>query len=108
ATATASPTATATATATATPTATPTKALNLSTRMRVDAGDNAGIGGFIVTGNVSKRVIVRGLGPSLTKFGFSSAELLADPTLELHGPGGFATVINNDWKDSQQAEIQGA
>ena len=76
--------------------------------MRVDAGDNAGIGGFIVTGNTSKRVIIRGLGPSLTKFGFSSSELLADPTLELHGPSGFATVINNNWKDSQEAEIQAA
>jgi hypothetical protein len=44
----------------------------------------------------------------LTKFGFSSAELLADPTLELHGPSGFATVINNNWKDWQQASIQAA
>jgi hypothetical protein len=31
---------------------------------------------------------------------------LADPTLELHGPGSFATVMNNNWRDSQQAEIQ--
>jgi hypothetical protein len=108
ATATASPTATPSATATATPTASPTKALNVSTRMRVDSGDNAGIGGFIVTGNTSKRVIVRALGPSLTKFGFSSSQVLADPTLELHGPSGFATVINNDWRDSQEASIQAA
>jgi hypothetical protein len=110
ATATASPTATPSASPKATPTAPPTvtQAINLSTRMRVDAGDNAGIGGFIITGNNPKHVIIRGLGPSLTKFGFSSSEVLADPTLELHGPSGFATVINNDWKDSQQASIQAA
>jgi hypothetical protein len=83
-----------------------TQAVNLSTRMRVDTGDNAGIGGFIVTGSVPKHVILRGLGPSLTKFGFTAAEVLADPTLEVHGPSGFATVINNNWRDSQEATIQ--
>ena len=51
-------------------------------------------------------MIVRGLGPSLTKFGFPTSELLADPTLELHGPSGFTTVTNNDWKDSQRTQIE--
>jgi hypothetical protein len=101
-TAVASPTPTATATASATPI---TQAVNLSTRMRVDTGDNTAIGGFIVSGNAPKRVMIRGLGPSLTSFGFPSSELLADPTLEVHGPSGFITVINNDWKDSQQSSI---
>jgi hypothetical protein len=106
-TATASPTSTASPSPKATPTAPPneTQAINLSTRMRVDTGDNTAIGGFIVSGNTPKRVIIRGLGPSLTSFGFPSSELLADPTLEVHGPSGFITVINNDWKDSQQASI---
>jgi hypothetical protein len=82
-----------------------TQAVNLATRLRAETGDNAGIGGFIITGSVPKRVIIRGLGPSLTSFGFPAGELLADPTLELHGPGSFATIFNNDWKDSQQASI---
>jgi hypothetical protein len=91
-----------------TPIPTPiTQAVNLSTRLRADTGDNAGIGGFIITGSAPKHVLVRGLGPSLTQFGFSSSEVLADPTLELHGPSGFATVFNNDWKDAQQSQIQG-
>jgi hypothetical protein len=71
----------------------------------VDLGDNAGIGGFIITGNVPKHVVVRAIGPSLTRFGFSSAEVLADPTLELHGPGSFQTMTNNNWKDTQEAQI---
>jgi hypothetical protein len=73
--------------------------------MRVDTGDNAGIGGLIITGNAPKHVVVRALGPSLTKFGFAPSELLADPTLELHGPGSFGTISNNNWKDSQPAEL---
>ena len=39
---------------------------NISTRLRVQTGDNAMIGGFIITGNRTKTVIVRGIGPSLT------------------------------------------
>lgn len=74
--------------------------------MRVDTGDNAGIGGFYITGNVPKRVVVRALGPSLTSFGFPSSALLPDPILELHGPGNFGTITNNNWKDNQQAQIQ--
>jgi hypothetical protein len=80
--------------------------INLSTRLRVDLGDNAGIGGFIITGSVAKHVVIRAIGPSLTGFGFPASQLLADPSLELHGPGSFATVMNNNWRDTQEAEIQ--
>ena len=74
--------------------------------MRVDTGDNAGIAGFIITGNVPKHVVVRALGPSLTSFGFPSSALLADPVVEIHGPGNFGIITNNNWKDTQQAQIQ--
>jgi hypothetical protein len=72
--------------------------------MRVQTGDRVGIGGFIVTGTGPKRVIVRAIGPSLTRFGI--VDVLADPVLELHGPAGFVTIINNNWRDTQEAEIQ--
>ena len=75
------------------------KALNIATRMRVEAGDNALIGGFIITGSASKKVIIRGLGPST---GVSGA--LADTTLELHKADG-STFFNDNWRDSQEAEI---
>jgi uncharacterized delta-60 repeat protein len=112
ATATATPTATAAATPTATPAASPTsspaatptpsptpasQAINLSTRMRVQAGDNVGIGGFIITGTAPKHVLLRGIGPSLTGSGVPDA--LADPVLELHGPGAFVTITNDNWRD---------
>jgi hypothetical protein len=78
--------------------------LNIATRLRVQTGDNALIGGFIVTGSAPKKVIVRAVGPSLTNLGIAGA--LADPALELHGPEGFATITNDNWRDTQQAEIQ--
>jgi len=80
----------------------PSNLLNISTRLNVQTGDNVLIGGFIITGTDPKKVIVRGIGPSLGAFGVVGA--LADPTLELHEPDG--TVVTNDnWKDTQEAEI---
>jgi hypothetical protein len=77
--------------------------VNLSTRLLVQTGDNIGIGGFIITGNDPKHVLIRGMGPSLAGF---LSNVLGDPVLELHGPGSFVTITNNNWKDSQQAAIE--
>ena len=76
----------------------------MSTRLRVLTGDNVGIGGFIIEGTTPKRVLLRGIGPSLSQFGIPSP--LPDPILELHGPEGFVTVTNNNWRDTQEADIQ--
>ena len=65
--------------------------------MRVQAGDNVGIGGFIISGTAPKHLLVRAIGPSLTQFGVPNP--LADPVLELHGPAPFATVNNDNWQD---------
>lgn len=67
---------------------------NISTRLRVETGDNVLIGGFIVPGNQAKRVVIRAIGPSLP---FS--DKLANPTLELHGPNGLIES-NDNWVDS--------
>ena len=79
------------------------QAINLSTRMRVQTGGNVGIGGFIITGNVPIRVLIRAIGPSLTQLS-GVPDALADPRLDLQGPGpsgGF----NDNWRDTQEAEI---
>ncbi len=75
-------------------TAQPTKLANISTRLRVETGDNVLIGGFIITGAAPKKVIVRAIGPSLPVPG-----KLENPTLELHGPGGLITSIDN-WREA--------
>ena len=42
----------------------------------------------------------------MTAFWYSSADVLADPVLELHGPAGFTTITNDNWRDTQEAAIQ--
>ena len=101
------PAATPTPEPTATPTATPTpgaQAVNLSTRMLVQTGDRVGIGGFIITGSGPKHLLLRAIGPSLQP---DIPNALADPVLELHGPGGFVTITNDNWREdpAQEAAI---
>lgn len=76
--------------------------LNISTRLGVQTGDNALIGGFIVSGVDPKRVIIRGIGPSLEQV---SGGPLADPTLALFQGSAFLAG-NDNWQDSQQSEIE--
>ena len=77
---------------------------NISTRAFVQTGDNVMIGGLIVTGQDAANVIVRAIGPSLANFGITNA--LQDPFLELHDANGALIVSNDNWKDTQQAEIE--
>ena len=77
----------------------PAKLANISTRAFVDTGSNIVIAGFIL-GNHSgdDKVIVRGIGPSLTPLGVSNA--LADPNLELRDQNAAVILSNNDWQDN--------
>jgi hypothetical protein len=95
------PTPSPTPTATATP-GPAAQTINLSTRMRVQAGDNAGIGGFIITGTDSKHILLRAIGPTLTSVGVPNA--LPDPVLELHGPGAFVPITDDNWRDDPVQE----
>jgi len=70
--------------------------LNLSTRTQVLAGENVLITGFIVTGNAPKKVLLRGIGPSLPMTG-----QLNDPVLELFDGTGISIAKNDDWRESQ-------
>ena len=77
--------------------------LNISSRLYTGTGANNLIVGFIITGTDSKNLIIRALGPSLTSYGVSDA--LSDPTLELHDQTGAIIAANDNWKDTQQAQI---
>jgi CSLREA domain-containing protein len=72
----------------------PSHLANISTRLRVETGENVLIGGFIVSGTEPKKVIIRGMGPSLP-----FADKLVNPTLELYGPNGLIEA-NDNWVDS--------
>ena len=83
----------------------PALALNLSARLNVGTGDNVLIGGFIINGIDSKQVIVRGIGPSLAVNGVPLDNRLADPAIDLYQDNTLI-MTNNNWKDSQQTEIE--
>ena len=103
-----SPSATPSPTPSPTPTPTPAQALNISTRLRVETGDRVMIGGFIITGNAAKPVVLRGLGPSLSNLGVPAGAVLLNPALELRGPNGTVILMNDNWKDSpQRAQFEG-
>jgi hypothetical protein len=72
---------------------------NISTRGQVQTGDNVMIGGFIVGGGEPAKVLIRAIGPSLPVSG-----KLQDTLLELHDSNG-STLINDDWRATQEAEI---
>jgi len=89
------------------PTPTPSPPLsgrfdNISTRASVGTGDNVLIAGFIITGGtlLAGPVIVRAIGPSLPLSG-----VLSDPVLEIHDSSGAMIAGNDNWRDTQEAEI---
>jgi hypothetical protein len=93
--------------ATLSPTPVPALLLNLSTRLEIPPpalGEDVTslIGGFIVGGNSGRKILMRALGPSLANFGLIP---LADPTLELHDATGAIIASNDNWMDTQEADI---
>jgi hypothetical protein len=83
-------------------TTTNAKLSNISTRGLVQTGSNVMIGGIIVQGSASKKVIIRALGPTLATFGIANA--LANPIMELRNANGNLITSNDDWK-ANQAEV---
>jgi cyclophilin family peptidyl-prolyl cis-trans isomerase len=78
--------------------AAPGRLVQLSTRMQVGTGDNALFGGFIMRGAASKRLMIRGIGPST---GLPGA--LANPVLELRDNNGIIAT-NDNWFDAPNAQ----
>jgi hypothetical protein len=82
---------------------------NISTRAFVSTGNDIVIAGFILGNNSgADRVVVRGIGPSLSSLGVANP--LANPTLELRNNNGTLLAANNDWQDdsAQAAELVNA
>ena len=77
---------------------------NISTRAAVGIGENVSIGGFIIQGSAPKQILIRALGPSLSNAGVQGA--LVDPTIELRDSAGNLLLVNDNWKDTQEQEIQ--
>jgi hypothetical protein len=80
---------------------------NISSRGFVGTGSDVLIGGFIIgPDGTGANIVLRAIGPSLSNASVSGA--LQDPTLELHNADGTLAAANDNWRDSQQTEIQAA
>ncbi len=78
--------------------------INISTRGTVDVGtDGLLIGGFVLTGNAPKKVLIRGVGPGLAAFGVAGA--LGDPRLAIYS-GSTLIAQNDDWSTAQPLTAQ--
>jgi predicted Zn-dependent protease len=79
--------------------------VNIATRAYSTTGNGVTIGGFVIAGTGGKQVLLRGMGPTLTKQGISQTDVLADPMIELHDAShGNATLATNDnWGDNANA-----
>ncbi len=69
---------------------------DLSTRGYVQTGDNVMIGGFTIQGTKPKGVILRAIGPELSKYGIPNT--LTDPRLELYDSTGTLVASNDNWQ----------
>jgi uncharacterized delta-60 repeat protein len=75
--------------------------VNLSSRLLVGTGEQIGIPGIVVRGAASKKLLIRGIGPTLA--GFNIKNPLADPVLTLIGPGNTIVATNDKWSSSANA-----
>lgn len=66
---------------------------NLSVRALAGSAGQSFIVGFVASG--PKRLLLRGIGPSLASFGIGS--VLQNPELALHAPSGALLASNDDW-----------
>jgi hypothetical protein len=79
----------------------PAQLANNSTRSTVGTGDAISIEEFVIQGSQPKKIVARGIGPSLA--GIPNA--LQDPVLSLYDGNGALLVRNDDWRDTQESEI---
>ncbi|MGZ4984662.1 MAG: kelch repeat-containing protein [Chthoniobacterales bacterium] len=80
----------------------PKGVVNISTRLPVGQDANALFGGFIITGNAPKKLIIRAIGPSLKNILPGTIE---DPTLSLYDSAQALLATNDNWRDFQEQEI---
>ncbi|HKX51995.1 MAG TPA: hypothetical protein VJQ48_16305, partial [Candidatus Binatia bacterium] len=82
----------------------PSELINISTRGRVETGDNVLIGGFVIEGSSVKTVGLRARGPSMAGAPFFVPGTLPNPFLRLFS-GSTVIASNDNWQDLQPAEI---
>jgi hypothetical protein len=72
--------------------------VNVSSRASAGTGADALISGFVIAGDGSQRVLLRGIGPGLARFGATG--LVADPAVALFDGTGLELGSNDNWVSS--------
>jgi len=84
--------------------------VNLSARNFVGTDDGVLIAGFVISGNVPKRLLIRGVGPRLAS-GFGVTGALTDPKVDLFmSEEGRSTrfAANDNWAESGATPVRAA
>jgi len=84
---------------------TPSQLVNISTRGYVATGEGVMIAGTIIGGTEAETLVLRGLGPSIAAGPAPIDDPLPNPMLVLVDGQGTTLVTNNDWQDTQAADI---
>jgi hypothetical protein len=85
--------------------------INVSARNRVGTGGDILIAGFVIDGNVPRRVLIRGVGPRIGEAPFNVPGVLADPRLELYAMVNGQPVLaatNDNWGDEANSNEMNA
>ena len=77
---------------------------NISTRSWVGTGDLISIGGFVINGTTPRKVLVRGLGPTMSQRLPAGTDVLDNPQLRLYA-GRNVIATNDNWVDADNAEL---
>ena len=87
----------------------PARLVNLSARNFAGTGEGLLIAGFVISGNVPKRLLIRGVGPRLAGFGVTGA--LTDPKVELFMTEGARSTLfaaNDNWAETGAVPVRAA
>jgi beta-xylosidase len=76
--------------------------INVSARSHVGTGEDVLIAGFYLSGNVTRRLLIRAMGPSLAPYGVSG--VLQDPELRLFNADRVRILENDNWGGSAALE----
>ncbi|HTO04859.1 MAG TPA: hypothetical protein VL069_14200 [Opitutus sp.] len=80
--------------------------VNIATRAYASTGNRIAIGGFVVSGNAPKQLLIRAVGPTLSKMGLSASQVLPDPAIEVYDAvrGNTIVATNDNWTDNGAAD----
>ncbi len=77
--------------------------VNLSVRYSVGQGAAALVAGFVVEGAPTVRVLIRGIGPTLSRWGVPG--VVSDPRIELFDRNQTSIATNDNWSDADLATM---